>query len=361
MRQLIPYLYLSPVLLVLTALPAQAKCNGWHAKWCQTRYWNEAHALNESEIPRLRNRLHALPAEIQSRKNLSARLTNEALSVSKEAQERSTRARLMRDEAAFYHDTVIPVLEETSAVIRDYSPKVVEQLPRILKLLRTYMAQKNNIIADRLVEICAQLRKPGLTSGQMEALLYEQKNLVRLMDFSKRFKNPADYEKEIQRILSGALQVRSHLPLETQLLLRQANAAQAQAQSAQQILASLLERTERLVAACQKKVSEHQSAAQTLQKDVEKKLSDAKNTERQAMTELKESQSLEAELRSLPATLSNREARAANANLYWHCCDNEPFCGHLPDADQNSAAYARFEASIARDQHEKRCKDGNDL
>lgn len=224
----------------------------------------------------------------------------------------------------------------------------------LLAAIESYLSHSSQALELRLIEIEHEI-VAAAGESRIEALNYEREQLLALSRFSENFQNPEDLHRTIDSIIQGDHRTialfASSLGMEAIVLLREAASTSGIQRDMGSIAASIQGAMTQLEAETTILIEEMNEKSARAIEELEK-LKWESQTIPDRIHEL-DSQiaEIQAELQSLPQTITAYNTRLENVGRYWHCCDNMPFCHRLSN-------YAEFEASISWSDHEAACKRG---
>lgn len=345
----------------LASTSVYAECNGHKARWCQDHYWHERNGISNL-LPQLRNRLAGIPGEIQATVNQRAILQERLSGVRSQIPWSERMIQRLQAEKS----NLIKINESAAQSVQAFetlSESIRGQLPMLVERIRSDLLRRETLIADRILEIDQELSS-ATDPSQIQALSFEKDRLVEIQAFRGKFATTEEAREAIQAVFQGrATLPEGTLSPEAMALVAEAISATQSYVSAEKLRLSLKERmeevgrvTERRVLELDEELARERAGWASLQEtswsiEVEIRTQDAR------IQNLNEQLS-----RILPAAIQEKERRLAVSDIYWHCCDNEWFCHHLPDWwEQTEQRYRDYEVQISPLHHEAYCRKGDDL
>ncbi len=330
---------LIPLLLALTgivSLNVYADCDRGASGRCGERYWGEANALPQ-ERDALSRRAASIPAEMQSLKyqldilvpNIGNK--NQQLIWLQQSRNQNEKNRIIIEQVLNHQQYARPSFLNLALIVK-------EQIPTLVSRLREFLSSRDSAIAARIIEINTHLASES--ANNRLALEYERQTLTELQAFRGQYATEEEAKAAITLILNGQAAPNISISLETQALLKAALTAADSYSGMNDLLLQLEEHLNTSRKLLEQSIQS--SAEQTRQYDV------SIIQIQQELTSFNlRKQEIEAAIANLtqdlnvniPNRIATINARIERAWVYWHCCDNEPFC-------HNANNPAAFEAQI---------------
>lgn len=239
-------------------------------------------------------------------------------------------------------DTLMPLAQRSTESLDSLGNQVIEALPRLVTEVRRFIQYRDASIEIRLIELGQELESAtGL--ARAEALKFEQRQLLHIQKFLKRFPTSEDFTQAVAKMASGHFDsASSSLPVETQALLLEVSKTQTSTARAIDLFESMRISARKLLSSIEAEVARQGSAVATAKESI-RSINQSLKEERERQSQIRVD--IEEKTYSVSDMKESIQRQRFNTKFYgdrFECCDDAPHCDVLPDLN-------RFEESLSRE------------